>query len=105
MPYQIGRLVHGHGVRPEPKVNNASSPAKLFRRFYFDCLAHEPRSARHLINMAGADHMVIGTDNPFDMAPGGDSMQVGQVTAIPGLTPAEREWICNGTARKLLGEK
>ncbi len=105
MPYQIGRFVHGHDVRDEPKVNKASSPRELFKRFYFDCLTHEPRSARHLVNIAGADHVVIGTDNPFDMAPKGDRKQVGQVDAIPGLTPAEREWICNKTAKKLLGEK
>jgi aminocarboxymuconate-semialdehyde decarboxylase len=105
MPYQIGRFVHGHDVRPEPKVNKPSSPAKLFKRFYFDCLTHEPRSARHLISMVGADHMVIGTDNPFDMAPRKDSLQVGQVDAIPGLTPAEREWIYSKTAKSLLGEK
>jgi len=105
MPYQIGRFVHGHDVRPEPKVNHASSPRELFKRFYFDCLTHEPRSTRHLIAMAGADHIVIGTDNPFDMAPKGAARQVGQVDAIPGLTAAEREWICNRTAKKLLGEK
>ena len=105
MPYQIGRFVHGHDVRPEPKVNKPSPPAQLFKRFYFDCLTHEPRSARHLINMVGADHMVIGTDNPFDMAPKGAAKQVGQVGAIPGLTAAEREWICSKTAKKLLGER
>ena len=104
VPYQIGRFVHGHDVRPEPKVNNASSPRDLFKRLYFDCLTHEPRSTRHLINVAGANHIVIGTDNPFDMAPKGDTMQVGQVDAIPGLTAAEREWICSKTAKKLLGE-
>ena len=105
VPYQIGRFVHGHDVRPEPKVNNASSPRDLFKRLYFDCLTHEPRSTRHLINVAGANHIVIGTDNPFDMAPKGDARQVGQVDAIPGLTPVEREWICNKTAKALLGEK
>jgi len=105
VPYQIGRFVHGHDVRPEPKVNNASSPRDLFKRLYFDCLTHEPRSTRHLITMAGADHIVIGTDNPFDMAPKGAAKQVGQVDAIPGLTAAEREWICEKTARSLLGEK
>ena len=105
VPYQIGRFVHGYDVRDEPKVNKASSPRELFKRFYFDCLTHEPRSARHLVNIAGADHVVIGTDNPFDMAPKGDKKQVGQVDAIPGLTPAEREWICNKTAKKLLGER
>jgi len=104
MPYQIGRFVHGHDVRPEPKVNNVSSPRELFKRFYFDCLTHEPRSTRHLINMVGADRIVIGTDNPFDMAPKGAAMQVGQVDAVPGLTASEREWICELTAKGLLGE-
>jgi aminocarboxymuconate-semialdehyde decarboxylase len=105
MPYQIGRFVHGHDVRPEPKVNKASSPRELFKRFYFDCLTHEPRSTRHLISMAGANRVVIGTDNPFDMAPKGDAKQVGQVDAVPGLTRDEREWICSRTAKSLLGEK
>jgi aminocarboxymuconate-semialdehyde decarboxylase len=105
VPYQIGRFVHGHDVRPEPKVNKSSSPRDLFKRLYFDSLTHEPRSTRHLINMAGANHVVIGTDNPFDMAPKGIAKQVGQVDAIPGLTAAEREWICNKTAKSLLGEK
>jgi aminocarboxymuconate-semialdehyde decarboxylase len=105
MPYQIGRFIHGHDVRPEAKVNRCSPPRELFKRFYFDSLTHEPRSTRHLINMAGANHIVIGTDNPFDMAPGTDRLQVGQVTAIPGLTREEREWICNKTAKKLLGER
>ncbi|HKA46186.1 MAG TPA: amidohydrolase family protein [Burkholderiales bacterium] len=102
IPYQIGRFVHGHRVRPEPKVNNVKSPREHFKRFYFDCLTHEARSTRHLINMVGADHVVIGTDNPFDMAP---ASAIGQIDAVPGLTAVEREWICMRTARKLLGEK
>ena len=76
--------MHGHDVRPEPKVNNASSPRELFKRFYFDCLTHEPRSTRHLITMAGADHIVIGTDNPFDMAPKGDGQAGGAGGRDPG---------------------
>jgi aminocarboxymuconate-semialdehyde decarboxylase len=105
MPYQIGRFIHGHDVRPEPKVNRCSPPRELFRRFYFDCLTHEPRSTRHLIGMVGANRIVIGTDNPFDMAPKGDRLQVGQVDAIPGLTRDEREWICHKTAKSLLRER
>jgi len=105
IPYQIGRFHHGHDVRPEPKVNNPSTPKALFKRFYFDCLTHEPRSTRHLINMVGANRICIGTDNPFDMAPKGAAKQVGQVDAIPGLTREEREWICEKTAKSLLGEK
>jgi hypothetical protein len=44
---------------------------------------------------------VIGTDNPFDMAP--DDI-MGSIDAIPNLTASEREWICERTALNLLGE-
>ena len=102
VPYQIGRFAHGYRVRAEPKVNGASPPRRLFKRFYFDALTHDPQAARHLINMAGADHVVIGTDHPFDMGP---VDPLGSIGAIPGLKPAEREWVCSGTARKLLRER
>lgn len=101
VPYQIGRFAHGHKVRAEPKVNNASPPRELYKRFYFDMLVHDPQAARHLINMAGADHVVIGTDHPFDMGP---ESPVGAVDAIPSLTASEREWICELTAKGLFGE-
>ena len=40
VPYQIGRFVHGHSVRSEPKKNSQTSPRDLLRRFYFDSLTH-----------------------------------------------------------------
>lgn len=101
MPYQIGRFAHGHRARSEPKVNNPSPPRELFRRFYFDCLTHDPVAARHLINIAGAERVAIGTDHPFDMMPD-DPM--GMIDAIPDLTASEREFVCELTARELLGE-
>jgi len=54
------------------------------------------------IGRKGAERIVIGTDNPFDMAP---ASAIGQVDAIPGLTAAEREWICTKTAKALFREK
>jgi len=102
MPYQIGRFNHGYKVRAEPKENTQTPPAELFKRFYFDALTHHPQSVRHLIEMVGADHIVIGTDHPFDMGPE-DPMAA--IAAIPGLTASEREWICSRTAWSLLGEK
>lgn len=102
LPYQIGRFDHGYGVRSEPKENTGARPLEHFKRFYFDALTHNPQSARHLINVAGADHVCIGTDHPFDMGP---VEPVTAIEAIPGLTAEEREWVCSRTARRLLGEE
>jgi aminocarboxymuconate-semialdehyde decarboxylase len=101
VPYQIGRFIHGFNVRPEAKVKTKTSPKELLRRFYFDALTHDAQAARHLINMVGADRVVIGSDNPFDMAPA-DLM--GGIDAIPDLTASEREYVCSLTALSLLGD-
>jgi len=57
VPYQIGRFANAHKHRPAASVHTKTSPADLLRRFYFDALTHDPRSTRHLINMAGADRV------------------------------------------------
>lgn len=101
VPYQIGRFARAHKHRPAAGAATKSSPYDLFKRFYFDALTHDPRSTRHLINMAGADHVVIGTDNPFNM---GYEDPIAALEATPGLTAEEKAQIVNGTARRLFGE-
>jgi aminocarboxymuconate-semialdehyde decarboxylase len=66
-PYQVGRFVHGHKMRPETRANTASSAKDLLKRFYFDTLTHEPQALRYLIDLVGAERIVVGTDSPFDM--------------------------------------
>ncbi|HJY76837.1 MAG TPA: amidohydrolase family protein [Burkholderiales bacterium] len=66
-PYQVGRFVHGHKVRPETRANTASSAKDLLRRFYFDTLTHDAQALRYLVELVGAERLVLGTDAPFDM--------------------------------------
>jgi aminocarboxymuconate-semialdehyde decarboxylase len=101
VPYQIGRLEHGHRRRPGARVHTQSSPRDMLRRFYFDALTHDPKAARFLIDQVGADRVVLGTDNPFDM---GYDDPLGELERIPNLTAAERRQICEKTALDLLGE-
>jgi aminocarboxymuconate-semialdehyde decarboxylase len=100
-PYQIGRLVQGHVVRPETRRNSPTSPKDLLRRLYFDSLVFDPQALRYLIDLVGADHVCIGTDAPFDM---GDEHPAETIAAIPRLTEHERHHLCSGTALQLLGE-
>lgn len=100
-PYQLGRLVHGHKVRPEAHKATRTSPKELIRRFYFDSLVFEPKALRYLIDLVGADRICIGTDAPFDM---GDDHPDQTIAAIPGLTDVESHEICCGTAMRLLAE-
>jgi aminocarboxymuconate-semialdehyde decarboxylase len=101
IPYQIGRFERAHRYRPAANADTKSSPREMLRRFYFDALTHDPESARLLIDRVGADHVVIGTDNPFDM---GYYDPLAELDAIPRLTAEERKRICGTTALSLLGE-
>jgi aminocarboxymuconate-semialdehyde decarboxylase len=68
-PYQVGRWQHGWEVRSEPKVNvTDTTPRETFSTFYFDSLTHDPVSLRMLGERMGWDHVVLGSDYPFDMA-------------------------------------
>lgn len=68
MPYQIGRLDHGHRVRSETNAVIKSPPSSYLRRFYFDTITHASVPLRFLVELVGADRVVLGTDIPFDMA-------------------------------------
>ena len=96
----IGRFQWGHQVREEPKALTRTPPLSLLRRFWFDALAHNPKAVRFLIEQVGADRVVLGTDDPFDM---GDLHPVDNLEKVPGLTDAERERIWWKNAEEFLG--
>jgi len=43
-------------------------PSEYFKRMYFDSLTHDPLSLEMLGRRVGWDHVVLGSDYPFDMA-------------------------------------
>jgi aminocarboxymuconate-semialdehyde decarboxylase len=67
LPYQAGRLAHASGVRPEIPVS-AQAVWRAFSQLYFDTITHDLSALRYLAERVGADHVVLGTDLPFDMA-------------------------------------
>ncbi|MEU0969058.1 amidohydrolase family protein [Streptomyces sp. NPDC005917] len=75
LPYQLGRLDHGHRVRPEAK-GCALPPSRYARRFHYDTLTHNPAATAWLIDQVGADRVVLGTDTPFDMGADGLAAQL-----------------------------
>ena len=68
VPFQAGRWVHGWRVRPEPKKHVPREPETITRRFLYDTIAHSDRSLEFLIQEAGAERVLLGSDYPYDMA-------------------------------------
>lgn len=68
LPFQVGRLDHGFQVRPETRSRIERQPSSYLRRFYMDTITHASLPLRFLVDLMGADRVVLGTDIPFDMA-------------------------------------
>jgi aminocarboxymuconate-semialdehyde decarboxylase len=68
MPFQIGRLDHGHRVRKETNAHITAPPSSYLRRFWYDTITHAATPLKFLVDLVGADRVVLGTDLPFDMA-------------------------------------
>ena len=94
-----GRLRHAHSFQAQARSRLGESPEESMKRFYFDTLTHDEALLRALIDYAGADHVLLGSDYPFDM---GDARQVDTVRAL-GLAPDVEAAILAGNAERLLG--
>jgi aminocarboxymuconate-semialdehyde decarboxylase len=96
LPYLLGRITCGYSQIPEirtiPRV-----PEEYFHRFYFDTMTHDVRGLNFLHALVGAEHLMIGTDYPYDNT--GEQDPVG-VLERAGLSGSES--ILGGNAAKLL---
>ncbi|MET0972036.1 MAG: amidohydrolase family protein [Thermoleophilaceae bacterium] len=97
LPALRGRLRHAHTFQPHARARLREDPEASIARFYFDTITHDPAVLASLVEFAGGDHVLLGTDHPFDM---GDPHPVATVRAA-GLGAAERD-VLGDTALRLL---
>lgn len=98
LPYLRGRLEKVHRQRPPAREGTATPPSQALGRLYFDTIVHSSEVLRGLIDWAGPERIVLGSDYPFDM---GYEDPAAFVEAL-GLPPTDTERICGGNARSLL---
>jgi aminocarboxymuconate-semialdehyde decarboxylase len=96
-----GRLRHAHEFQPQARSRLHESPDVAIRRFYFDTLTHDDMLLRALIDYVGSEHVLLGSDYPFDM---GDARHVDTVRRL-GLAPDVEQAVLSGNAERLLAEK
>ncbi len=93
------RMDHAHRARPDCRTVIGKPPSSYLKKMYFDTIAFDPRMLRQMVDQYGADHVLLGTDYPYDMA---ETDPVGLIAGIPRLARAERESIEGGNAARLL---
>jgi predicted TIM-barrel fold metal-dependent hydrolase len=106
LPSYADRSDHGCAVFPDQCKNSPlRKPAtEYLKQIYVDSLVFTPEALRHLLNVMGPEHIMLGTDYPFPWTENGPVTlgPVDHLFATAGLTDGQKVDILSGTARKWL---
>jgi aminocarboxymuconate-semialdehyde decarboxylase len=98
-PYHLGRFDSGfRSGSAAGRMTAKQPPSKYLKNLYFDNLVYRVETVEYLKRMVGAEHVMVGTDYPFDL---GDWMAAEKIQTM-NCTESEREAMMHGNARKLL---
>ena len=99
LPYTWGRLDRGYRIQDSATSKIDKAPGEYFKLLNFDTITHSAMALEYLVANFGADHVLLGSDYPYDM---GDPEPVASLRAAR-LDGASKEQIASANACKLLG--
>ena len=94
-----GRIDHAWGARADCQASLPKPPTHYLKKIYFDTVVFTAPQLRALIETFGADHVVLGTDYPYDMA----EYEPIEHLVSSGLDGSTVAAIAGLNAKKLLG--
>jgi aminocarboxymuconate-semialdehyde decarboxylase len=98
-PYHLGRFDQGWQVRSGPRAPQAQKPPSAYlKNIYYDNMIYRVDTIDYLRRLAGADHIMVGTDYPYTL---GDWKAVEKIEALD-CPDGEKQLMLEGNARRLL---
>jgi aminocarboxymuconate-semialdehyde decarboxylase len=94
------RMDHAWRARPDCRTVIKKMPSSSLEKFYFDTITFDRGMLSHLIERFGAEHVLLGTDYPYDM---GMEHPVDFIEGVKGLSGKQKLDIMGGNAARLLG--
>jgi aminocarboxymuconate-semialdehyde decarboxylase len=94
------RMDHAHRARPDCRTVISKPPSSYLEKFYFDTITFDPTMLGNLISRYGADHVLLGTDYPYDM---GEEDPLALIESVKRLKRSDKDMIMGGNAARLLG--
>ncbi|CAN5516883.1 amidohydrolase family protein [soil metagenome] len=98
--FALDRMDQGWRAFPSMRGATTGPPSSYARRFTYDSVTYEPRTLRFLLDVVGADRVVLGTDWPAPMRVVDPVRRLNQMDC---LDQHEKDAILRGTAVTLLG--
>ena len=95
-----GRIDHAWGARSDSHGNLPHPPTTYLKRVYVDTVVFTPYQLAELVRVFGADHVIMGTDYPYDMA---EYDPVGHIAGVAGFDAATVAALAGGNAKQVLG--
>jgi aminocarboxymuconate-semialdehyde decarboxylase len=99
--YLLGRADNAWHNRDIVRGDSLAPPSDYLRRFHVDSAVLDPRAFRLLIDVMGADRVLLGTDFPFPLGERDPGRVVRDCTT---LTETERAAVLSGNALAFFGE-
>ena len=67
LPYTWGRLERGYRIQNPATANISHPPSEYVKLLHFDTITHSRMALAYLIANFGAEHVLLGSDYPYDM--------------------------------------
>jgi aminocarboxymuconate-semialdehyde decarboxylase len=99
LPFYSARTDHAYRHRPELRHHIDHEPGEYLRSLYFDTNVFDPAMVDQLVTGYGAEHVVMGTDYPFDMS----TVDPLGFLAGTSLDDSQRALVLGGNAERLFG--
>lgn len=93
------RMDHAWGARKDCRTVIKKKPSSYLEKIYFDTITHDSEMLGNLIRRFGADHVMLGTDYPYDMA---DDHPLDTIRGVKKLSAPDRKLIEGGNAVKMM---
>lgn len=98
LPYLAGRFDIFYNADPRCRERAKKLPSQYLKGLYYDCIVYSPDALRCVYSLAGVNHLLFGTDEPFPLSVEGIKSNISSLN----LSEEEEELIYAKNAEKLL---
>ena len=98
LPFYMDRMDHAYEARTDVGSHISQKPSTYLKQIYFDSIVFGD-GLDYLVDRVGADHILMGTDYPYDM---GEEDPVGRIARVKGTSEQDRQQMSGLNAARLL---